>query len=99
MLKIKLSRTGRKAQAHYKIVVTENKTKRDTKYVANLGHYISFQTPAILRLNTQEYDNWVAKGAQATDTVKFLRSKAKNDEVVEIANTKKKINKKSQASE
>lgn len=99
MLKIKLSRTGRKAQAHYKIVVIEDRTKRDTKYVANLGHYISYQSPALLKLDTKAFDNWVSKGAQATQTVKFLRSKATANELVEIANTKKKINKKSQASE
>ncbi len=39
MLKIKLSRTGKKNERHYRIVVAENKSKLTGTNVASLGHF------------------------------------------------------------
>ena len=76
MLKIKLSRTGKRHQPHYRIIVAEARSKRDGKYLANLGHYIPTPKPATLKLDTKAYDSWISKGAQPTDTVRQLRTKA-----------------------
>lgn len=72
MLKIKLARFGKKNQPHYRIVVTEARSKRDSGYVANLGHYAPTQTPKLLSVNIESYKTWVQKGAQPTDTVASL---------------------------
>ena len=70
MIKIKLTRTGKKDQASYRIVVAESTSKRDGKYIEKLGYY----NPIDKKL---EYDNdklksWISKGAQPTDSVKKL---------------------------
>jgi small subunit ribosomal protein S16 len=92
MLKIKLSRTGKTGQANYRIVVIPQRSKRDGKFVANLGYYIPKTNPAILKLDPVAYDSWLTKGAQPTATVAHLRTKVTSDQQVEIAKTAKNKN-------
>lgn len=72
MLKIKLARFGKRGQPHYRIVVNEARSKRDGKYVAALGHYAPTQTPKLLEIDVAAFKDWVAKGAQPTETVANL---------------------------
>src|SRR5690606_23139542 len=69
MLKIKLARFGKRNQPHYRVVVAEARSKRDSGYVANLGHYAPTQTPKLLKIDLESYKSWLTKGAQPTDTV------------------------------
>lgn len=85
MLKIRLSRTGKKNQAHYRIVISEKRSKRDGDYVANLGHYIPYLNPAKLKLDIKSYDEWVGKGAQPTEVVSYLRKLATSDKEIDIS--------------
>ena len=96
MLKIRLSRTGKKNQPHYRIVVTEKRSKRDGSTVDELGFYIPYKNPAQLKLDVDAYDKWTQKGAQSSDVVKYLRSKAKDNQIVEIVKKAKTKKKKSQ---
>lgn len=92
MLKIRLSRTGKKNQPHYRIVVTEKRSKRDGSNIDELGYYIPYKNPAVLQLDIQAYDEWIKKGAQSTNVVKYLRGKTKTNQIIEIvkkAKTKK----------
>ena len=72
MLKIKLSRYGKKNQPHFRIVVNEAKDKRDGSYVEKIGHYFSNQTPKVLELDLERYNFWIGQGAQPTPTVAYL---------------------------
>ena len=72
MLKIKLARFGKRNQPHYRIVVTEARSKRDGKYTALVGHYAPTQTPKTLEIDVDAYNEWLAKGAQPTQTVAGL---------------------------
>lgn len=72
MLKIKLASFGKKNQPHYRIVVNEARDKRDGSYVALLGHYAPAQSPKILDLDLEAYQEWIKKGAQPTETVAAL---------------------------
>lgn len=72
MLKIKLARFGKKNQPHYRVIVSEARSKRDSGYVANIGSYAPTQTPKILNINMEAYTMWLSKGAQPTDTVAGL---------------------------
>lgn len=75
MLKIKLSRTGKKNQANFRIVVAEAKSKRDGKYVDLLGHYQPLNKNNKVKVDRKKYQNWLQKGAQPTQTVKKLVEK------------------------
>lgn len=72
MLKIKLTRTGKKGQPNYRIVVIEAKTRREGKYLESLGFYQPQQKPAIIKINQERYQFWLQKGAQPTPTVRKL---------------------------
>lgn len=70
MLKIRLKRLGAKKAPAYRIIVINSTTKREGKPVQELGHY-NPKTKAML-LNKEAALEWVKKGAQPTDTVKYL---------------------------
>lgn len=72
MLKIKLSRTGKRNQPHYRIVVVEAKSKRDGKYTDKIGYYNPLTQPSIVKYDTKKLEYWLDQGAQPTDTVRNL---------------------------
>jgi small subunit ribosomal protein S16 len=78
MLKIKLARFGKKKQPMYRIVVNEAKSKRDGQYVALVGRYAPTESPKVLEINMKEYEAWLAKGAQPTETVMALAKRLKS---------------------
>ncbi|MCA9368677.1 30S ribosomal protein S16, partial [Candidatus Woesebacteria bacterium] len=75
MLKIKLARFGKRNQPHYRIIVNEARSKRDGAYIDLIGHYAPTQTPKILEMNMELYKEWLAKGAQPTETVAHLAAR------------------------
>jgi small subunit ribosomal protein S16 len=78
MLKIKLARFGKRHQPHFRFVITEARDKRDGRYVANIGHYAPTQQPKLIKLDLKEYDEWVKKGAQPTETVSALAERLRS---------------------
>ncbi|MFZ2199924.1 MAG: 30S ribosomal protein S16 [Microgenomates group bacterium] len=76
MLKIKLTRIGKKAQPQYHVVVVEDKTNSGTRSVDNIGYYNPLSTPKEFRLDVKSYESWMAKGARPTDTVRSLALRA-----------------------
>jgi small subunit ribosomal protein S16 len=77
MLRIRLTRTGKKKQPSYRIVVVPRKWKRDGKYVANIGHYNPTAKPKVIKIDKQAYQDWLKKGAQPSLTVQRLYNQAK----------------------
>lgn len=75
MLKIKLSRTGKKNQASFRIVVAEAKSKRDGKNIDLLGYYQPLSKNNKVKVNQKKYQDWRHKGAQPTRTIKRLVEK------------------------
>ena len=75
--KIRLRRMGRKKQAHYRIVVADSKAPRDGRFVETLGYYKPLTTPARLIVDIEKADEWIAKGAEPSDTVRTLLNKAR----------------------
>lgn len=78
MVKIKLTRTGKKHHPMYRIVVDEARNKRDGKYIENLGYYIPTTTPKTITLDLEKYDAWLKKGAKPTLTVAALEKKVRS---------------------
>ncbi|PIP52854.1 30S ribosomal protein S16 [Candidatus Beckwithbacteria bacterium CG23_combo_of_CG06-09_8_20_14_all_34_8] len=75
MLKIKLSRFGKRGQSYYRIVVAEAKSKRDGKYTDLLGTYNPMIKNDQITLDVAKYQDWIKKGAQPTLTVSQLFAK------------------------
>lgn len=65
-------RMGAKKRPFYRVVVKEKRSKRDGKYLENLGTYDPLADPADVRLNHDRIQYWIGVGAQPTETVTSL---------------------------
>jgi small subunit ribosomal protein S16 len=74
--RIRLRRMGRKGQSYFRIVVADQESPRDGRFVATVGHYNPRTNPADLKVNAEQVQAWLAKGALPTDTVRSLLKKA-----------------------
>ena len=72
MLAIRLRRTGSKKRPFYRVVVTDSRTARDSRFVEILGHYNPRTTPETLKVDRERLAHWVQTGAQQSDTVRTL---------------------------
>lgn len=74
MLKLRLTRTGRKKQPMYRLVVIEQSTRRDGRPVELLGYYNPLTKES--KFKVEKIQNWLSNGAQPTETVNTLLKKA-----------------------
>ena len=72
MLAIRLRRTGSKKRPFFRVVVTDSRTARDSRFVEVLGHYNPRTKPETLDINRERLDHWVKQGAQPSDTMRTL---------------------------
>lgn len=75
MLKIKLTKTGKKREHSFKIILVENRAKpKPSRYLDVLGNY----NPAkkTVSLNKERVLHWLSKGAQISETVHNIFVKA-----------------------
>ena len=77
MLKIRLKRLGAKKFPTYRVIVINSTTKREGKPIEELGYY-NPKTKE-MKLNKEHAEAWISKGAQPTDTVKYLISNCNAD--------------------
>ena len=72
MLAIRLRRTGSKKRPFFRVVVTDSRTARDSRFVEVLGHYNPRTMPETLKIDRERLAHWVKTGAQQSDTVRTL---------------------------
>lgn len=72
MLRIRLSRTGKKKQSNYRIVVADIEAKRDGRVVERIGHYNPRTEPIDFRIDEGRALYWLSVGAQPSDAVQRL---------------------------
>lgn len=75
MLKIRLSRRGKKRQPSYRVVVADINSKRDGRIVERIGHYNPLTDPAEFAIKEDRALHWLNVGAQPTDAVRRLLDK------------------------
>ncbi len=75
-VKIRLKRMGAKKSPFYRVVVADSRSPRDGRFIETIGHYDSTIEPAVIKIDEDKAIDWLQKGAQPTDTVKSLFSKA-----------------------
>ena len=73
---IRMRRVGSKKRPFFRIVVTEHHAPRDGAFLEVLGTYNPRTNPETLTLKRDRIDYWVSKGAQPSDTVRTLISRA-----------------------
>jgi small subunit ribosomal protein S16 len=76
-VKIRLRRVGRKKQPSYRIVVAQSTDPRSGEYLDTIGFYNPRTQPAELRIDLGKVDQWLAKGAEMSDTAASLIRKVR----------------------
>lgn len=71
-VKIRLTRIGAKKKPFYRIVVADENSPRDGKFIEVVGTYDPNKNPAKVDLNEDVTLKWLKKGAAPTETVRNL---------------------------
>lgn len=72
--RIRLQRHGRKRRAIFTIVVADQRSKRDGRYIEKIGQYNPNTNPATIDIDFDRAVEWVMKGAQPSDTARAILS-------------------------
>jgi small subunit ribosomal protein S16 len=72
MLKIRLSRVGKKKQPTYRVVIADARATRDGAVVEVIGRYNPRSDPKLIEIDGEKARDWMRKGAQPTDVVARL---------------------------
>ena len=75
MVKIRLKRMGMKKHPFYRIVVADERSPRDGRFIEEIGYYDPMQQPAVIKIDNEKAVQWMKNGAQPTDTVRALLKK------------------------
>ena len=76
MVKMRLRRMGAKKAPYYRIVVADSRYPRDGRFIEEIGTYNPLAEPSEVKINAERAKEWIATGAQPTETVKRLLTKA-----------------------
>ena len=77
MLVIRLSRAGTKNKPFYRVVVSESARTPRSKITDQVGYYDPKRKPEVIRIDVARAEDWIKKGAHASDTVRRLLDRAR----------------------
>ena len=75
-VRIRLTRVGATKQPSYRLVVADSRSARDGRAIDTIGHYNPRTDPIELVVDEAKAKDWLAKGAQPSDTVRRLLKQA-----------------------
>jgi small subunit ribosomal protein S16 len=70
--KIRLMRLGKMRAPHYRVVVTDSRTKRDGRSIETIGKYHPKEEPSFIDIDGERALHWLRVGAQPTEAVEAL---------------------------
>lgn len=76
MVKMRLTRMGKKKKPFYRVVITASNAPREGRFVEIVGHYNPMPDPAIVQFDEERTLYWLKVGAQPTETVRLLLERA-----------------------
>jgi small subunit ribosomal protein S16 len=71
-VRIRLTRVGATKQPAYRVVVADSRSARDSRSIETIGHYNPLTEPVEVNIDEDRAKQWLAKGAQPSDTVARL---------------------------
>ncbi|MDR1272216.1 MAG: 30S ribosomal protein S16 [Clostridiales Family XIII bacterium] len=74
-VKIRLKRMGAKKKPFYRVVVADSRSPRDGRFIEEIGYYDPLKDPVVIKIDGEKAKDWIAKGAQPTETVRALLKK------------------------
>jgi small subunit ribosomal protein S16 len=74
-VKFRLTRFGAKKKPFYRIVVADERSPRDGRFIEKVGSYDPLKDPAQVILDKEKIKAWYEKGVRPTKTVENLFKK------------------------
>ena len=74
-VRIRLKRMGAHKAPFYRVVVSDSRSPRDGRFIEEIGTTTRSE-PAAVKIDEEKALKWLQNGAQASDTVRSLFSKA-----------------------
>ena len=74
-VKIRLRRMGEKHAPFYRVIVADERSPRDGRFIEEIGTYNPLAEPSEVKIDAEKANQWIKNGAQPTDTVKSLFKK------------------------
>ncbi len=71
-VRLRLTRVGGKKDPIWRVVVADQRSPRDGRVIEILGQYNAQTDPSTVKVDEERVRDWLAKGAQPTDTVRKL---------------------------
>jgi small subunit ribosomal protein S16 len=75
-VRIRLKRMGAHKAPFYRVVVSDSRSPRDGRFIEEIGIYNPIAQPAQVQIDEEKALKWLQDGAQASETVRNLLSKA-----------------------
>ncbi|MBQ7868118.1 MAG: 30S ribosomal protein S16 [Clostridia bacterium] len=75
-VKIRLKRMGMKKMPFYRVVVADERSPRDGRFIEEIGYYNPMTEPATIKIDAEKAQQWLKNGAQPTDTARTLLKKS-----------------------
>ncbi len=72
MVVIRLARHGAHKSPYYRVVVADQRKRRDGSYIEQVGTYDPRLEPSGIKLDMDKINSWIAKGAQPSERVSKL---------------------------
>ena len=72
--RIRLARRGKKGKPFFHIVISDQRSPRDGKFIEKIGSYNPTANPAVIEINFEKALNWLKNGAQPSDTCRAILS-------------------------
>lgn len=75
-VKIRLKRFGSRARPYYRIVIMDSRSPRDSRTIEEIGYFHPIDpVEKQILIDEAKAKEWLAKGAQPSDTVRGLLNK------------------------
>jgi len=74
--RIRLRRMGAKKRPFYRVVVADQRSPRDGRFIENIGKYHPLEEPSLIEIDEDKALSWLRKGAQPSQSVRVLLTKA-----------------------
>ena len=71
-VKIRLRRMGAKKSPFYRIIVADERSPRDGRFIEEIGTYDPSTDPSTFKVNEELAKKWLANGAQPTESVEKI---------------------------
>lgn len=72
MVRIRLRRMGAKKKPFYRVVVANQRSPRDGRFIENIGTYDPLSNPPTIAIQSDRAAHWLTQGAQPSDAVARL---------------------------